>query len=67
MKRITEAAAELGVSASTLRRWTRRGRVPVVRTPAGRWFWTQQQLQEIRRSMGAESGSTAGAAVSTEA
>jgi excisionase family DNA binding protein len=56
MKRITEAAAEIGVSPTTLRRWVRAGRVPVVRTPAGRWFWTEAQLRTIRQMMGAEAG-----------
>ena len=51
MMRITEAAAEIGVCPTTLRRWVRKGLVPCVKTPRNRWFWTQEQVREIRQDM----------------
>jgi predicted site-specific integrase-resolvase len=50
MKRITETAKAVGVSPTTLRRWVRRGLVPVWRSPAGRWFWTDVMIQTIGRT-----------------
>jgi predicted site-specific integrase-resolvase len=51
MMRITEASKAIGVSPTTLRRWVRKGLVPVIKTPRNRWFWTVAQLMEIRRGM----------------
>lgn len=52
--RITEASALIGVSPTTLRRWTRRGQVPVVKTQANRWFWTPEMIARIRKQLGIE-------------
>lgn len=51
MKRITEASREIGVSVTSLRRWTRRGLVPVMRSPGNQRYFTNDQIREIKRSM----------------
>jgi excisionase family DNA binding protein len=51
MMRITEAAREIGVSATTLRRWTRRGLVPSLKSPGNQRYFTDDQIREIRRAM----------------
>jgi predicted site-specific integrase-resolvase len=63
LKRITEVSRELGVSSTTLRRWTRRGLVPVSRSPGGRWFWTREQVEAIKAAMGIEQVGGRGKAV----
>ena len=52
--RITKTAKMLGISPTTLRRWTRLGKVPVVKTPTNRWFWTPEMVTQIRKEMGME-------------
>jgi DNA-binding transcriptional MerR regulator len=52
---ISQAAAELGVSASTLRNWDRSGKLVAARHPLNKYRLYNQQdiesvLQEIRRS-----------------
>lgn len=45
---VSQAAHEIGVPATTLRRWTNRGQVPYLRTPSGQRRFTQAQLREIK-------------------
>lgn len=40
-----EAALQLGVDESTLRRWIARGRFPAYRTPGGRFRIAEDDLQ----------------------
>jgi molybdopterin-binding protein len=47
--RATEAAALLGVSDDTIRRWIDAGRIPAVRDPAGRWVLNGRDLAEFAR------------------
>jgi DNA-binding transcriptional MerR regulator len=63
LKRITEVSREIGVSSTTIRRWTRRGLVPVSRSPGGRWFWTREQVEAIKTTMGIEQAGSRGKAV----
>lgn len=43
-----EAAAFLGVSAYTIKRWAREGRVPGAwRTPGGWWKFTRSGLEQL--------------------
>jgi DNA-binding transcriptional MerR regulator len=51
MIRITAAASEIGVSATTLRRWTRRGLVPSLKSPGNQRYFTDDQIREIKRAM----------------
>lgn len=46
-----QAAAQLGVSERTLRRWRQNGKVPFCRTPGGRIFYTFAQVVEIAAAM----------------
>lgn len=53
MLTISEAAAQLGVHANTLRGWADRGLVPVVRLPGSNYRrWTQAQVDAIKQQMG---------------
>jgi molybdopterin-binding protein len=45
--RVSEAAALLGVSDDTVRRWIDAGRLPAVRDHAGRWLVVGRDLAEI--------------------
>jgi len=47
--RATEAAALLGVSDDTIRRWIDAGRLPAVRDSAGRWIVGGRDLAEFAR------------------
>jgi molybdopterin-binding protein len=47
--RATEAAALLGVSDDTIRRWIDAGRLPAVRDGAGRWVLSGRDLAEFAR------------------
>jgi molybdopterin-binding protein len=47
--RATEAAALLGVSDDTIRRWIDAGRLPAVRDGAGRWLVGGRDLAEFAR------------------
>ena len=46
-----EAAAYLGVSAASLRKWSNQGLVPVYRTPGGQRRFSTGDLDEFMRSM----------------
>ena len=50
--RATEAAALLGVSDDTVRRWIDAGRLPAVRDHAGRWVLNGRDLAEFARQNG---------------
>jgi hypothetical protein len=52
---ITKAARSIGVSTTSLRRWTRQGKIPVVKTFGGRFFWTPEMIAQIRRALGIDS------------
>ena len=52
--RMGEAAALLGVSTDTLRRWADAGRVATVRAPGGRRVVDGVALAELARSLGTE-------------
>ena len=56
MKRIGEVAGEIGVSAGSLRRWTRAGLVPEMRSPGGQRYWTDEMVGAIRRAMAERAG-----------
>ena len=47
--RVTEAAALLGVSDDTIRRWIDAGRLPAVRDSAGRWSLQGRDLADFAR------------------
>jgi molybdopterin-binding protein len=47
--RAIEAAALLGVSDDTIRRWIDAGRLPAVRDSAGRWVLSGRDLAEFAR------------------
>lgn len=47
--RVTEAAALLGVSDDTVRRWIDTGRLPAVRDGSGRWSVQGRDLAEFAR------------------
>ena len=47
--RATEAAALLGVSDDTIRRWIDAGRLPAVRDSAGRWIVGGRDLADFAR------------------
>jgi molybdopterin-binding protein len=49
--RVTEAAALLGVSDDTVRRWIDAGRLPAVRDAAGRWAIQGRDLAEFAREV----------------
>lgn len=45
----SEAAKQIGIAASTLKRWAREGTVePTVRTPGGHYRW---DLDDLRRQL----------------
>ena len=48
---VGQAAAYLGVSAASLRKWSNQGLVPVYRTPGGQRRFSTDDLDEFRRSM----------------
>jgi len=47
MLSIGEAAAYLGLSRDTLRRWEKKGKITSLRSPTNRRYYTQKQLDEI--------------------
>lgn len=51
--RAAEAAAMLGVSDDTVRRWIDAGRLPAVRDAAGRWVLQGRDLAELAREQAA--------------
>jgi len=48
---VGQAAAYLGVSAASLRKWSNQGLVPVFRTPGGQRRYDTHDLDEFMRSM----------------
>jgi excisionase family DNA binding protein len=48
---VSEAAAYLGVSAASLRKWSNQGLVPVYRTPGGQRRYDVEDLDGFMRSM----------------
>jgi diguanylate cyclase (GGDEF)-like protein/excisionase family DNA binding protein len=50
--RVRQAADLLGVSASTLRRWTAQGRIACERTPSGERLFCEQDLAAVRGAAG---------------
>jgi excisionase family DNA binding protein len=48
---VGRAAAYLGVSAASLRKWSNDGLVPVYRTPGGQRRYSVEDLDEFMRSM----------------
>ena len=48
---VGQAAAYLGVSAASLRKWSNQGLVPVYRTPGGQRRFDTADLDEFMRSM----------------
>jgi excisionase family DNA binding protein len=48
---VGQAAAYLGVSAASLRKWSNQGLVPVYRTPGGQRRFSTSDLDEFMRSM----------------
>ena len=48
---VGEAAAYLGVSAASLRKWSNQGFLPVYRTPGGQRRFAAPDLDEFMRSM----------------
>jgi DNA repair protein RadD len=48
---VSEAAAFLGVSAASLRKWSDQGIVPVYRTPGGQRRYSPADLEEFLASM----------------
>jgi excisionase family DNA binding protein len=48
---VGQAAAYLGVSAASLRKWSNQGLVPVFRTPGGQRRFSTDDLDEFMRSM----------------
>jgi excisionase family DNA binding protein len=55
---VGEAAAYLGVSPASLRKWSNQGLVPVFRTPGGQRRYSIQDLDGFRRSMREVRGGT---------
>lgn len=45
--RVTEAATQIGVSASALRTYTAQGRIKSTRNPAGQRIYTQEQINKF--------------------
>jgi excisionase family DNA binding protein len=56
---VSEAAAHLGVSAASLRKWSDRGLVPVYRTPGGQRRYSLADLEEFIASMRQPAGGRA--------
>jgi len=48
---VGEAAAYVGVSAASLRKWSNEGFVPVYRTPGGQRRFVRGDLDEFMRGM----------------
>ncbi len=48
---VGQAAAYLGVSAASLRKWSNEGLVPVYRTPGGQRRFATEDLDEFMQSM----------------
>jgi excisionase family DNA binding protein len=48
---VGQAAAYLGVSAASVRKWSNQGLVPVYRTPGGQRRFSTDDLDEFMRSM----------------
>jgi putative resolvase len=48
---VSEAAAILGVSPSTLRNWTNAGRVPAFRTPGNQRRYLRREIEAFRESL----------------
>src|SRR3954467_12970674 len=48
---VGEAAAYVGVSAASLRKWSNQGFVPVYRTPGGQRRFVRRDLDEFLRAM----------------
>lgn len=48
---VSQAARELGVPVTTLRRWTNRNLVPFLRTLGGQRRFTQEQIRQIKKSI----------------
>jgi excisionase family DNA binding protein len=48
---ISQAARELGVSLSTVRRWTNLGYLPSYRTPGGQRRFSREQLEQFLTSL----------------
>jgi excisionase family DNA binding protein len=48
---VGEAAAYLGVSPASLRKWSNSGLVPTYRTPGGQRRYSVEDLDEFMRSM----------------
>jgi excisionase family DNA binding protein len=48
---VGEAAAYVGVSAASLRKWSNQGFVPVYRTPGGQRRFVRGDLDEFMRGM----------------
>jgi excisionase family DNA binding protein len=48
---VSEAAAHIGVSAASLRKWSDQGLVPVYRTPGGQRRYSLEDLDEFMSSM----------------
>jgi len=48
---VSEAAAYLGVSAASLRKWSDQGLVPVYRTPGGQRRYSLGDLEDFIASM----------------
>jgi excisionase family DNA binding protein len=59
---VGQAAAYLGVSAASLRKWSNQGLVPVYRTPGGQRRFSTSDLDEFMRSMRQASAETPRAA-----
>jgi excisionase family DNA binding protein len=59
---VGEAAAYVGVSAASLRKWSNQGHVPVYRTPGGQRRFVRGDLDDFMRAMrdGASGGTTNG-------
>lgn len=45
---ISEAAQKLGISAKTLRRWDKAGKVKINRTPNGERIFTAEEIDKLR-------------------
>jgi excisionase family DNA binding protein len=48
---VSQAAAELGVSVATVRRWSNAGYLKGYRTPGGQRRFTQEQIEEFVQSL----------------
>lgn len=48
---VGQAAARLGVSSASLRKWSNQGLVPVYRTPGGQRRYSPEDLDAFMRSL----------------